>query len=1807
MSKSMYAIPPAAGPYTLDAQHESGHHVPNRNTSLASNIAANLEPRKSVAGYIPTPNRSDRKLQFGIDCAELVHFSHWEPGGEHVQNLVIKNVVMKTQKIKYKLPKTRFFSMDFPETVTLSAGMSWTIPITFRPVAKECYTDAIEFTTSFGRFLLPIKATLPEHVLEHPPSIDFTLCPIRETARRTFSLKNVGELGSTFEWEISSPFRIAPRIGTLNPGQSVTIAIDFHPENASVFTAVAVCNFGDKNQWERSKVTQVMTVYGIGKYSHLSIEGASSNFNFGRVFIGKRLEKRFNIWNHSDVPSNFRIVRAEKNTEPYFQFSTTAGTIAPHKNLEISITYIPVAAGMDSTEYFDIATVSGNTIHITCSGVGAGPCVSLNTSLVNFNDVQANTTCMRPIYIQNDAAVTAFYQFLTEPNSLFRIDKPWGTIGPNSSVALTIRFTPKEPINYYRRVYCLVEHQDALYVEFIGTCYNDKRRPATFHPKMLENYRLRVQNGLWSFGPEHLEEMLKSGTIQCRDGFLSFSNLDRQKDVEHEILDYPYNDGLISSEYFYENTGSDQAVTLMDTYIDFGSCSKYRVIDHQTIRIRNNTRGKMSCVWHMPGENLSSEETVFTVTPAIADIAPKSAIEFHVHFRPRTDNSFFGQQLECFVHFKSMRNFRLVNDDTFTPPWCLTPTVAGNTFPAGQDTFIPKIEFGATRLEFPASHVDKSAYRTVRISNTGDTPVKFAFADTDNKKDAGIGGGTRVSFQGGPPFSVKPRIGLLQKNESRLVVFRFNPGEQKLYEQALRCCFNSSLSNSYDLQVKGIGFYPQLVFENQNTLFFKPTCVGTIARRNFTARNTSRIAIMFEWKIPKQYSNCVSIDPISGVLPANSSMSLTCTFLPTSEKHWSLRLPCYYSHALEENEITHETKTKRTTLILIGTGTSATISADPTLLNFEAILVNTIVEKEIVLLNPSDADLFYDLEIYKLTRADSWDMNLEDDKNNLKETDRCPLHIETRAPNSIRDSFLEIVQATDVFPARSNHTLKIRACVQEQTTHAFRVYYVLKPQSKYAPVIPWELVPGAITGGDDAKKIHLCDIRALGVYPIVQVTDIRCEGISKSLLWKFFSLNAFNEMLETVQGEEDTSLSGSNAVVVHQKLDEDFDFPTEGVTGGEYKEPPSLDYNFGAAPTGTPASVVHFSLMNPGVVPVEWVYYFPNDLEVEIENWADPGDYTEEQLHTNLILDNSLFSISPKMGVLNPGESAHINMSYNHKFPGLHKLPVVFKLKNGTTRAGKEIILYFIGTTIPFEQKCLHFHSAHHTFAPVSIGTSNPPIQSFRLANHGLMHLTYTIDTAPLQKLKAAEHDFAVFACNKVTGSIPPGGVEFVHWVFRPLEAREYSVDVPITTDDGKTSIITFSGHGIEEPPHIASMNAKSEDTVPSLQILSTSNQIARLSREHINFGAVPLGSQSRDLIVVRNTSATDKISFQWRVPLDALYGEVEHHQCIQITPREGVLEAGESRFVKMVFVPVSNVCVYDLDLECVVVNETQKAAFEHFQETVSIAIREGRLSMDPRTVSPSTTTASKPLLGSAGSSKHALRGSKYSPLPEIYNAGVKAPGISVPDLFNMPLGAVSHKPVDTGIDFDAAPIQPTPQSLFVSVQAQSFTANTFRCIFDGQEKLYHPHRSNYAKIRKEKVVFSDGDQLNLFQSTMEEMMDEIFQDPEVQALVAPLGTTIPGNDGSFGMLPYFAQISTNEKRNGIFLAPSLDASDEGKNETPTGTIVQDLFASEALGARYFQNWVENILESTLYNLIQEANVGEFDVTKECFLLWPKE
>jgi cilia- and flagella-associated protein 65 len=167
-----------------------------------------------------------------------------------------------------------------------------------------------------------------------------------------------------------------------------------------------------------------------------------------------------------------------------------------------------------------------------------------------------------------------------------------------------------------------------------------------------------------------------------------------------------------------------------------------------------------------------------------------------------------------------------------------------NTFPPGKETFIPKVNFSANKFDFPGCHVDKSNYRTVRVTNSGDTPVKFSFLEPGNKSTMGIGGDVKLASEGGPAFSMKPLVGVLQPAESRLIVLRFSPSEQRMYDDAITCYFNSTETSRYELQMHGYGFFPQVSFESE--LNFKPTCIGAVAGREFTIRNNSKIDVMFE-------------------------------------------------------------------------------------------------------------------------------------------------------------------------------------------------------------------------------------------------------------------------------------------------------------------------------------------------------------------------------------------------------------------------------------------------------------------------------------------------------------------------------------------------------------------------------------------------------------------------------------------------------------------------------------------------------------------------------------------------------------------------------------------------------------------------------------------------------------------------------------------------------------------------------------------------------------------------------------------------
>ena len=83
-----------------------------------------------------------------------------------------------------------------------------------------------------------------------------------------------------------------------------------------------------------------------------------------------------------------------------------------------------------------------------------------------------------------------------------------------------------------------------------------------------------------------------------------------------------------------------------------------------------------------------------------------------------------------------------------------------------------------------------------------------------------------------------------------------------------------------------------------------------------------------------------------------------------------------------------------------------------------------------------------------------------------------------------------------------------------------------------------------------------------------------------------------------------------------------------------------FSWDFGKVPIkhGSKPRKITLTLKNIGGVSSEWCFKMPNDSEIEMETWADPGEPSTEQAFEKDILEKKIFTIEPRKGTLAPGE-----------------------------------------------------------------------------------------------------------------------------------------------------------------------------------------------------------------------------------------------------------------------------------------------------------------------------------------------------------------------------------------------------------------------------------------------------------------------------------------------------------------------------------------------------------------------------------------
>ncbi|KAM9305712.1 cilia- and flagella-associated protein 65 [Gastrophryne carolinensis] len=1728
---------------------------------LAQNHCSSLKLRNASCDF-QQQSASRRKARerdsvLGFQVCRCLTWQNWEPGKEYNKRLLLKNIRLRTQKLTFSSPSTSFFSSLFPQSVTLSAGTSLSLPITFRPLEKRDYEDLITFETDEGMFSVSLQGALPRHTLLCPDELALPMCAAFHSSEAAFILQSTCDLQTQFRWDVPEPFSLSPASGELDPRCQIRTKVLFRPQMALVHSAIATCHFGPNEEYKRS-----IELNAVAKYTHLlvTVPGEScdkdresgADLQFGSVAVGMVSEKSIEICNLSVVDAPFHMEREKRQGRMDCPFScgVVDGVVPAQGKLRVPLRFQPHTVGMESVDYFHVIPAGNLTKTVLkVSGTCKGPHVSLQTSVLHYGLVNLGENILRTLEMTNSSDVEAFYQFDVDTSeSVFSFDQPIGTLGPGERRSLKIVFSPIHPIPYYRRVSCLLHHQDPLFVDLIGTCHSDTDKPAILLPKHISSYRSNMSRGLTVYPPDILDTMIEERKLRTdSEGALL---LPEQTEDKTLLKNLPHPEP--TSEYFSDEFNQEDAmlsphVTASTRDFDFGRCqvrAQGSPPEALPLSLMNHTKGKVTVVWtHKP-------HSPFRVTPERMDIPPLKSTAFRVSFQPSQINTLYAAELEGFIFYKVLRNYRNVRDATVCPPWCITLRARGHTFELGQEHFVPSCVLHSPRLVFPPVKQDGHTHRSLLLQNTGSTIMTYV---TDRNSCHHM--------------QVKPASGHVMPGSHQVLLVRSSPHETDLRRNVLSLQLNYSHDFTQDVVLFCRAETPQLYLEGEGKLFFKPTYVGSQSECSYPLKNCSRVPLHFEWRI-QQADHCdVSVTPSYGIIRLNETLAQIWSFVPQEEGNHFIKASvlCWLADGSAA-----PTPRSRYILRITGEGCGGTLSTQQQLLDLGNILVGSFQSHDLLLSNDGDATLEYTLS--------------------AKQEITGPCDPDEVVSDPIA---LEFEHSKGRLPARTKLKVRLTARPARRLSYTWTITYRI-------------LSPKALDPAHQVTEERvLCSVTAQGVYPTFTVADAHPAGsasaLTKTQLWRLFSLEALNSCLKSDPTPQELT----------------YRLPTRHSTERcpPINSPVLLNFNFGAAPVGSEPFVALLLLENKGELPVKWDFLYPADQQIELEFWAETWEFDPSEIHQMRIQDNKLFTVSPKSGALRPGQQQTVQLSYRHDFVGTDRLPVLLKVSHG-----REILLNFIGVTVEKDQRYVHFTSTKHRFTPVAIGSSSPPKQIYELYNGGSVAVIYEMQLEPLRKVQEQNYHHPVFQCLNPRGEILPGSTVFVEWIFSPLEAKTYSVSVPVHILGGDSALITFEGVGYERS--VLGDTAVFGDISPLDPIprITLPGQVPHLTQQMLAFGDFPVLSKSSRLLFLNNTSEMEAMYFTWYA------GSPSASETLQVSPVSGVVKPGEGVNVVVTLQAGEQASFYTLELVCEIFMEKSLAQYERalrrWEEEEERGCAEFTISMPPsekrfqRSCTDSGTTKRDP--------DKLAEVRRYKTLPPIKNTSYARPPVS--------RHRESRQAQKEGQDKCTRPEPPPPIHIHLSVTGRSHHTPDFVIQFPNDFQRHFQQR--LPKKKRETLNPSSLQPETGEPDRHPRKATKAMQDMATDIMAAVIRNLL--DDKHFHQslegiqsdpVPYFSQLRSQDiTPETPSIPPPADSGSEQaasdvaveKNEEkgrssprsypkPTQCFKQNESQQKLLHREkdrenikrspLFSHLMESILENTLQNIMTEASRGEVVLT----------
>ncbi|XP_025008202.2 cilia- and flagella-associated protein 65 isoform X3 [Gallus gallus] len=1719
----------------------------------------------------PSSRKAQKKGTFwGIEVAETLQWRGWELGKEVIKHLVLKNVHEKTQKLSYRCPSTRFFITVFPQPIALSPGMSLTLPVIFRPTEKRDYEDSICFQKAEGEFSVTLRAVLPHPCLSFPSAVQLPLCAVHSAAETTFTVRNVGDLTTVFAWETPSPFSMTPEHGVLSVGAECTVKVLFQPKAAAVCNVIATCWFGVEEKQKRT-----MQLRAQAKYPYLQVNVP------GEQHKGAQPGKLQDVLCFGSVPVGTSV---EKCVEI----------------LNMSAVDAPCMIERAKDPLLQDHVFSCDVSHAVVPAKGKlALCIRFQPQAVGEHSTDyftvTPTGCLQQTVLKMVGSCKGPLVSLHQSS----VDFDWINLGESSTQMLKISNVSDVPA-YYQ-----------FDIDGRGSVFSLDRPcgvlegtttlvlKVTFRPAHPISYHRRVvclvhhQEPLYVdfFGTCH-SDTAKPAILQARH--LSWYRTNTVRGLTFyppDILSVMLKDGkllmdekralMLLPEIPLDKPPKEytEASSMSEYFYDGISSDLALFPPHVSVSPREHDFGR--CVPLCKAEPL----------PLCVTNHTKGKIT--VAWTPSYGSAFQVTPESCDIPPLKSSAFRVL----------FQPTQLNSLYAAELEGFAfykvlrqySNIEEDATicppwcltiRLR---AHTYEAKREHFIPQYLLDVPKTFppVASDTDTYCSALLSntGTSMITFSVNqaacPSVLVKPHSGHIMPGGHQIFFLSTRPVNTVSQQHILPLQLNSYPGYTKEIVLRSCAESLLLLLEGDGKLYFKPVCIGTSSTQRYTIKNCTRLPMAFTWKIHLSDSKLLSVRPAAGLLQPYEAMAQAWTFTPDNVTKYLLRAVVFVGW---ESPAPVSPQSIHYNLRIIGEGALGTIRAQKEHVDLGNVLVGNLKDCSMVLLNDGICSLQYILSVEQLI------------------TGLCDPEEVCSDPMA-----LELEHSRGTIPARSKAFVRVTVRPARQLHYTWSISYAI-----CTPAVP-------DLASTKAEQHPLCCIEATGVHPTIRIAAAcsagSTSGISRLLLWRLLSLDTLNEYLQRDPAPSELT----------------YRVPTRHSTCliPPIYTPLQLDFNFGAAPIGSEPALVMLLLVNNGVVPVEWAFLFPSDQKMDMEHWAEDANLSPRELHQMRIQDNQLFSVSPKSGKLLPGQEEAVQLSHRHDFVGTDHLPVLLKASYG-----HEILLNFRGVTVEKEQRYVHFASSKHLLTPIAIGTSHPPIQIYELYNGGSTTVMFEVQLDSITRVQKDNYQHPVFICLTPRGEIAPGTTGHIEWIFSPLEARTYLVDVPIHILGGDSALITFQGEGYD--PKATGESATFREVLsPSVLLGSTKltvpGQAASLSHHRICFGNIPDRTRASRLVFLNNISEDKAVVFTWRT------GSVKDSEVLQIVPEQGVVQPRGSTPCFITLQPSGRVSLYSADLVCEVYiqeslvqyeRDLQEWEREKERQAVEFTITEQDLRAEKKPRPPAGRSSDSAETANLCEPSAVVR--KYKTLPPVKNHPAA----------NQPAGHLQRRLLSSkeASHVWVKPEPPRPILLHLDVTARSHSTEDFFSNFTSEFPKYFLPRPSIHQL-----LFVDGsvdrdrmekdpEWLSLATASKEEL--QIVTDVLI-GVIRDLLENTQFHDAVRRSLqepiPYFSQFQREETAktqhrgqcstipSSLSASPDLFTEENGeKKETsqessPSNDVLgsweglSEVLRHEQLREQKmmmkrqpaFGSLVEMVLENTLQNILVEASCGEVVLTAQ--------